>query len=163
MAQSSCSSQIGALSGSAASRRLPRPFTSSSTQCRAPLAKQLRAVHCRSEGAAGRTCIAVSNDSKSCTRKMHRESLMICMVVTASASGGSGHAASGNEGAEISRRRALSHMAVLSLVATQIPCSKAYAAEGAPQELQGDVRAAVMQAFKQAADKGKVWRPSTVC
>ncbi len=51
----------------------------------------------------------------------------------------------------------MSQMAVLSLIATTLRASRASAAEGAPQALQGDVKAAVMQAFKKAADKGKVW------
>ena len=50
----------------------------------------------------------------------------------------------------------MSQMAVLSFLATTLRGSRASAAEGAPQTLQGDVKAAVMQAFKKAADKGKV-------
>ena len=50
----------------------------------------------------------------------------------------------------------MSQMAVLSFLATTLRGSRASAAEGSPQALQGDVKAAVMQAFKKAADKGKV-------
>ena len=52
----------------------------------------------------------------------------------------------------------MSRVAMLSLLAATLRGSRGAAAEGAPQALQGDVRAAVMQAFKKAADKGKVWR-----
>lgn len=52
----------------------------------------------------------------------------------------------------------MSQMALLSLLVTTARGSGAIAAEGAPQALEGDVKAAVMQAFKKAADKGKVWR-----
>ena len=56
----------------------------------------------------------------------------------------------------ISRRAAICHMAALSLIASTLSCSKANAQEGGPQALQGEVKAAVMQAFSKAADKGKV-------
>jgi len=56
----------------------------------------------------------------------------------------------------ISRRAAISQMAMLSLLASNARLPGASASEGAPQVLQGDVKAAVMQAFKKAADKGKV-------
>ena len=56
----------------------------------------------------------------------------------------------------ISRRAAVCHMAALSLIASTLSCSKANAQKGGPQALQGEVKAAVMQAFRKAADKGKV-------
>ena len=52
----------------------------------------------------------------------------------------------------------MSQMALLSLLVTTARGSRAIAAEGTPQALEGDVKAAVMQAFRKAADKGKVWR-----
>ena len=56
----------------------------------------------------------------------------------------------------ISRRAAIRHMAALSLIASTLSCSEAYAQKGGPQALQGETKAAVMQAFRKAADKGKV-------
>ena len=47
-------------------------------------------------------------------------------------------------------------MAAMSLIASTLSCSKANAQEGGPQALQGEVKAAVMQAFRKAADKDKV-------
>ena len=47
-------------------------------------------------------------------------------------------------------------MAALSLIASTLSSSKANAQKTGPQALQGEVKAAVMQAFSKAADKGKV-------
>lgn len=66
----------------------------------------------------------------------------------------------------VSRRAAISQMAIMTLLASTSCCPQAIAQEGRPKPLEGDVKAAVMQAFKKAADKGKVCPsacPACIC
>lgn len=63
----------------------------------------------------------------------------------------------------VSRRAAISHMALVSLIASTTRCLEASAIESAPQALDGEVKAAVMQAFKKAADKSKVLFARLTC
>ena len=174
MPPSSRSCQLETLSGPAALQRLPRPFICISKQRKIAYTCHQCAVRC-SEGVAGHTPTAVHlfRASLRCgSAGTDASKLWRCLVSLADVASDSepigtsrrmttvysGNIASDGEQTGISRRIAMSQVAMLSVLAATLPGFRATAAEGIPQALQGDVKAAVMQAFKKAADKGKVRR-----